>query len=437
LAGHPDCLFCAGMKQGFVSSGVKSIVALSLLVFSCITLKAQQAGCTDPLANNYNAAATVNDGSCTYNSVRYTPPSKVNPLSDSLQETSGLVWAANALWTINDGGNAAILFKIDTVSRTVLQKVLIPAATNTDWEDIAFDGFHFYIGDFGNNVNGARTDLRIYKIPLAAIPDHAVQPVFSLPDSVLGIIRFTYADQPQPPQPVATNSTAFDCEALVVTADTIHLFSKNWLAQSTTHYVINSVQLGDYVATPVETLPVGFLVTAASLSVGNNVLALLGYQASGSGSHFMYLLSGYSNGRFFNGNKRRIDLPDALAMGQAEGLCFKNAFTGYISNEKLSVNVGGVPITVRQRLRYFDMRQWVSGMRQSFIFWGNGAWATTSNWTDAALPPLMPNRPGQVIVDPLPGGACNVTTPVALAAGMPLLLKAGKQMRVGQQLRWQ
>jgi hypothetical protein len=151
----------------------------------------------------------------------------------------------------------------------------------------------------------------------------------------------------------------------------------------------------------------------------------------------MYLLSDYRQGLFFNGNKRRIDLPDALSMGQAEGLCFKNAFTGYISNEKLSVNVGGVPITIRQRLRYFDMRQWVSGMRQSFIFWGNGAWATASNWTDAALPPLIPNRPGQVIVDPMPGGTCNVTAPVALAAGMPLLLKAGKQMRVAQELRWQ
>lgn len=425
------------MSRSVLKQCTKSVAAVLLLLCCKVPLQAQQAGCTDPLANNYNANATINDGSCTYNSVRYTPPSKVNPLSDSLQETSGLVWAANALWTINDGGNAAILFKIDTVSRTVLQKVLIPAATNTDWEDIAFDGFHFYIGDFGNNVNGARTDLRIYKIPLAAIPDHTVQPVFTLPDSLLGIIRFTYADQPQPPQPVAANNTAFDCEAMVVTNDTIHLFTKNWLTQSTTHYLVSGVQPGDYVATPVETLPVGFLVTAASLSVGNNVLALLGYQASGSGSHFMYLLSGYSNGRFFNGNKRRIDLPDALSMGQAEGLCFKNAFTGYISNEKLSVNVGGVPITVRQRLRYFDMRQWVSGMRQSFIFWGNGAWATASNWTDAALPPIMPVRPGQVIVDPLPGGACQVNAPVALAAGMLLVLKAGKQMRVLQQLRWQ
>jgi hypothetical protein len=302
---------------------------------------------------------------------------------------------------------------------------------------MAFDGFHFYIGDFGNNVNGARTDLRIYKIPLSAIPDHAVQPVFTLPDSVVGIIRFTYADQPQPPQPVAANSTAFDCEAMVVKNDSIHLFSKNWLQQSTTHYVISGVQPGDYVATPLETLPAGFLVTAASLSVGNNVLVLLGYQTAGSGNHFLYLLSDYRHGLFFNGNKRRIDLPDALSMGQAEGLCFKNAFTGYISNEKLSVNVGGFPVTVRQRLRYFDIRQWVSGMRQSFIFWGNGTWATASNWTDKLMPPTTPARPSQVIIDPLPGGTCLVAAPVALAAGLPLVLQRGKQLQVQQEMRWQ
>ena len=125
------------------------------------TAYAQVYGCKDPSDNNYNAAATVNDGSCLYNTTPYTPPKKVDPISTALQESSGLQWAGNHLWSFNDGSGTATLFRMDTASDAILQTVNLDGVTNVDWEDIAFDGTHFYIGDFGNNANGARTNLKI------------------------------------------------------------------------------------------------------------------------------------------------------------------------------------------------------------------------------------------------------------------------------------
>ena len=132
-----------------------------LLLFINKPSFAQVAGCTDPISNNFNPLATVNDGSCTYLVTNYTPPIKVDPISITLVENSGLQMAGNYLWSFNDGGGAAAIYRIDTITNAVLQKVSLGGTVNIDWEDIAFDGTNCYVGDFGNNYNGARTDLKI------------------------------------------------------------------------------------------------------------------------------------------------------------------------------------------------------------------------------------------------------------------------------------
>jgi hypothetical protein len=90
-----------------------------------------------------------------------------------------------------------------------------------------------------------------------------------------------------------------------------------------------------------------YLVSAGDKAPGKNVIVLLGYQASGFGNHYMHLLSDYSVGKYFNGNKRKIDLPNGTVMGKAEGIAFRNAAYGYISNEQL--------FTVNQKLRSFNI----------------------------------------------------------------------------------
>ena len=201
----------------------------------------QVSGCTDSLANNFNPRATVNNGSCMYNNSAYAPPLKADRIPDTLAENSGLQWAGNSLWSFNDGGGAAAIYRIDTTNGALLQSVYLQGAHNTDWEDIGFDGLYFYIGDVGNNGNGARTDLKIYKFPLSTIPGYATNPVVIIPAEQVSVINFSYSDQPQPPIASGINHTKFDCEAMIVDNGKIHLFTKNWIDLNTTHYVIDSV----------------------------------------------------------------------------------------------------------------------------------------------------------------------------------------------------
>ena len=387
-------------------------------------LYSQVPGCTDPMANNFNSQATVNDGSCTYNSTSYTPPLKVDPINTILAESSGLQWAGNSLWTFNDSGGEPAIYRVDTLSNAILQKVSLQGASNIDWEDIAFDGFYFYIGDFGNNSNGARTDLKIYKFPLVAIPDPGSNPEVTIPSAQIGTINFTYSDQPQPPVASASNNTRFDCEAMIVDNGKIHLFSKNWIDLISTHYVINGVDAGTYVAMPLETLTTNFLVTAADKAVGDTVVALLGYQVTGTASHFMFLLSGYTGGNYFNGNKRKLNLPDVFVMGQAEGISFKNAHYGYISNERVMKTVAGIPFTFTQKLRSFDIREFVSDLPVTYIFNGNGNWNVPANWSDLNMPPAtLP----QHSVDPLPGDSCILNIPYMIPNGSSIRVHEGKR----------
>jgi len=331
------------------SYSVSAVLLCGLLV----PAYGQVPGCKDPTANNYNPSATVNNGTCTYNTTLYTPPLKVDPISTTLVETSGLQMAGNFLWSFNDGGGLPAIYRMDTISNAILQTVNLSGITNVDWEDIAFDGSDFYIGDFGNNANGARTDLKIYKFPLSAIPDYTTDPVTTISAGQVEVINYTYNDQ-VPVVATGSNNTKFDCEAMIVDGGKIHLFSKNWVDATTTHYVINGTTAGTYTAMPLETLATTYLVTAADKVPGLNIIALLGYQNSGFGNHFMYLLSDFSSGLYFNGNKHRIDLPNAATMGQAEGITFRTNSYGYISNEKF-VNF----ITVNQRLRSFNTASFV------------------------------------------------------------------------------
>ena len=107
------------------------------------------------------------------------------------------------------------------------------------------------------------------------------------------------------------------------------------------------------IATPVETLPTGYLVTAADKAPGKDLIIMLGYQSSGFGTHYLTLLTGYSKGKFFNGNKQKIKLPNALVMGQAEGITFRNDTYGYISNEKF--------FAINQRIRSFNISGYLTG----------------------------------------------------------------------------
>ncbi|WP_240743145.1 hypothetical protein, partial [Ilyomonas limi] len=141
----------------------KNYILCTALLCTCTILHAQVTGCPDPAAKNYKSTATVNDGSCIYKDVSIKPIFNTN-LNTKLNETSGLLWWNNQVWTHNDSGGEPALYAVDSSTGKIIRKVTVSNATNIDWEDLAQDDNYIYIGDFGNNAQGNRNDLKIYKV---------------------------------------------------------------------------------------------------------------------------------------------------------------------------------------------------------------------------------------------------------------------------------
>lgn len=331
---------------------------LCFLVFSVAAFLSQaQEGCTDPQAQNYNATATANNGSCTY-ALTSNDLSNTKQLPSALNENSGLCYTNNSLYTFNDGGNAAVFYKINETDGSILQTITVTNATNTDWEAITADDTYFYIGDFGNNENGNRTNLKVYRILKASIGTSTHITV------VADVINFTYEDQViQNPVTTGANATKFDCEAFIVINNVLHLFTKDWIDSRTRHYTLPALP-GSYTATAVEEFAVDGLITDASISV-NNVIILTGYTTNLS-NVFMWMLYDYSGSNFFSGNKRRFELGKTVDLfnrsndkGQIEGITFTSPTTGYISSEQINRTVSGMPIVVPPNLYNFSVAGFV------------------------------------------------------------------------------
>ena len=184
----------------------------------------QISGCTDPLSKNYNPAATINDGSCQYNSLKLKPEYSIR-LSDSIKETSGLIAFDGLLWSHNDDHDTT-LYGLDSLGK--IRKKVMLKTINHDWEEISQDSTHLYIGDFGNNFRGNRTDLHLLKIEKKS---------FLEGNPVIDTISFSYSDQTDFTVQKG-NTTNFDCEAFIVTRDSIYLFSKQWTSSKTSIYVL-------------------------------------------------------------------------------------------------------------------------------------------------------------------------------------------------------
>ncbi|GIV31178.1 MAG: hypothetical protein KatS3mg029_0529 [Saprospiraceae bacterium] len=298
---------------------MKTLLSLLLLSTMMPLLGSAQEGCTDSQAINYDPSATVNDGSCIYPPTQYSPL-LITEFDSSLSELSGLVFIDGKLLALNDGGNPASLYLIDTLTGELQATFTLSNLSNIDWEDLAQSPEYVYIGDFGNN-NGDRTDLRIIRLRKSELLAGVLNPE---------IIQFSYSDQTDfTPAPNANN---YDCEAFFWHTDSLHLFSKNWLDEKTRHYTLAD-QPGTQIAHLRDSFDIGGLVTSADIS-DKGVIALLAI-----GKSFpmvsMTLLFDYPDQRFFGGNKRRIDLGFVTELRQAEAIAFSIQGRGFIGSEEL------------------------------------------------------------------------------------------------------
>ncbi len=297
---------------------LKKVLFFIIFLKISLALHAQVRGCPDPAAANYNDSATVNDGSCIYAQASITPKLKYN-LNNSLNETSGLLWWNKLIWTHNDSGGQPQLYGLDSSSGNIVRTVTITNAGNTDWEDMAQDGQYIYIGDFGNNANGNRTNLKIYRVKKTGIKTK---------DSLTAtVIHFSYSDQTDF-LPTGSNNTNFDCEAMIVYNDSLFLFSKDWKDGKTRLYKLPK-EPGTYVAQKTAELNVDGLITGAEVISDKRLIALTGYNISVT--PFIYLLYDFSGSDFFSANKRKIQVNQSFT--QVEGICALNNNNFYISNE--------------------------------------------------------------------------------------------------------
>ncbi|MGI4834364.1 MAG: T9SS type A sorting domain-containing protein [Janthinobacterium lividum] len=303
-----------------------------------------QNGCPDPQATNYNPAATTNDGSCQYAATATPLPPRAQ-LNTELNESSGLQLLGGQLWSHNDSGNDPVLFRLDSASGQTLQRVRLSNVTNIDWEDLAADANYLYVGDFGNNL-GDRRDLRILRVARTALGAAATT-------AAAEVISFTYPDQTDFTSRL--NQHNFDCEAFFFAHDSLHLFTKDWGDFKTRYYTVPAAP-GSYVAHLKASFNVNGLVTAADLNPAGTVASLLGYDTR-SGAAFVWLLSGFSGTRYLEANKRRIELPSVLQVGQVEGLALGARNRVFISNERVSNPL----LTVPAQLYALGVGSWLPG----------------------------------------------------------------------------
>lgn len=311
---------------------------------------AQQQGCTDPQASNFMPGATINNGTCIYGAQNYSPGQSVN-LPSALVELSGMVYWRGDFWGHNDGGNGTWLYALDTLTGAVKKVIGLNGAANIDWEDIAQDSLHFYLGDFGNNANGNRANLKVYVVPkgLVDIPGDTVL----LSADKFSVIQFKYEDQTDFSATVA-NNTRFDCEAMFFHRGRLHLVTKNWIGNFSVHYSIPSLA-GNYTATRHDSLnTAGFMITGADIGAEDQLL-LTAYNRGGSCALFLIYGFGSGSNYFETGNKRKINLPPATQIGQLESVCYINGIRGVMGSEKFQVSI----FNVSQNIRAFYTGQWV------------------------------------------------------------------------------
>lgn len=314
------------------------LIVLISLPFSFLS----QWGCTDPQATNYDANASMNDGSCIYSPTNYTL-NLVNNLSDVLQENSGLIRVGDFLYTFNDSGSGAVIYELDTLG-LVLRTITISGATNVDWEAITANATHVFIGDVGNN-NGNRHDLCLYRFLKSDLTLDTIQ-AEKLP--------FYWSDQTQFTS--LPNANNYDCEAIVAETDSVTLYTKNWVDLNTRRYRLPSFWIDTLAAQLRDSFAVDGLITDACVDTVMNRSYLLGYKNNGSNFYtsFIWCLWDYQDHQVFSGNRRRIEVGNVLSLAQTEGIALKSTNKGYINSEKVTS-----VITIAPKLFEFDFSQFV------------------------------------------------------------------------------
>jgi len=240
-------------------------------------------------------------------------------LPQKLKEISALEFVDGYFWGLNDSGGKNEIYKIDPDNGQILQIVEISNAVNIDWEEMTSNEDYIFIGDFGNNL-GKRKDLTIYYLKKGSISDDKLTSVEAKK------IEFHFPEQKN--FNPGNKKTNFDCEAFFYYNGKLHLFTKEWTNNQTTHYTLE-LKPGKQAAKKVETFKTNYLVTGAYLDsnpISNTQgMYLIGYTQDG-----FAFISGFDfpknkSDKFFESKSNKFSLPLGFtaSVGQVEGITIK------------------------------------------------------------------------------------------------------------------
>ncbi len=294
---------------------MKRIIIL-LFVGICLPAVAQEVpGCLDIEASNYNSSATISDFSCSYEFVSINLEADQSFLLPYyLNESSALCSYNNLLWTHNDDHTSKI-FGIDKSNGRVVDSIDF-GLNIFDWEETHYFNGKFYIGDFGNNGTGVRSDLRVFR--------------YDVNTQIVDTIQFNYFNQFDF-NVVAANQTNFDCEAFLVTDSMIYLFTKRWSDYNTELHKLPN-RSGYHTTELVGNYNCEGLITGSTFS--SDGITLVGYTTLLS--PFLIVLKDYESDHFLESNKRKYQLN--LPFHQVEAITYEEGSNAYsITNEQFSI----------------------------------------------------------------------------------------------------
>lgn len=240
--------------------------------------------------------------------------SRVGVLPKEAEGTSSLFFLDGDLWTCNDHGQLR-LYALDTLTAKVTATVDL-GVTVYDLEEVTQDDRYLYFGDFGDN-SGTRTDLRILRLAKGDFRRGRYR---------FDTIVFTYPDRAA--DLLARN---FDCEAFAAVGDSLYLFTKQWVSQGSTCYVLPKAP-GRHVARQQFSFSSRGLVTGACYLPTSHSMVLVGYNITLQ--PFVCVLTDFDGKGFGSVQRKPLDTPLGT---QAEGTASRDGKTFFITNETFSM----------------------------------------------------------------------------------------------------
>jgi len=246
----------------------------------------------------------------------FSQVSETYPLSDKLNEISGLeVLNDSTLIALNDGGNKAEIYLL-SLEGEIVRTVNILDTKNHDWEDIARDETHIYIGDIGNNLN-QRQNLSVLKVDINEL----------LQKDEVSAEKITFSYTEQSAFPPEQSAMFFDAEGMIVHNDSIWVFTKDRSQpfQGLSHVYKFPTEPGDYKVKASHRLKVAtdgwWKDGVTAVDFYNNLFYVLTYNR--------YIACSFKNGEFTLVKEYIFD-----DMSQRESIVVLNEDAIFVADEK-------------------------------------------------------------------------------------------------------